>query len=123
MAGTVHHGHAVGGRAEAAVAAVDAVARQQIGILAGTLAAGQLQQAVHVGRGLGREAQHFLPFPPLVRQGPQDVGIGREADAEAVLPPFFLELLRAVGCDIIQGYLFGKPLSQEEIEQLLQKMY
>ena len=27
------------------------------------------------------------------------------------------------GGDIIQGYLFGKPLSQEEIEQLLQKMY
>ena len=95
MAGTVHHGHAVGGRAEAAVAVVDAVARQQIGILAGTLAAGQLQQAVHVGRGLGRKAQHFLPFPPLVRQGPQYIGIGREADAETVLLPFFLELLRA----------------------------
>ena len=46
-----------------------------------------------------------------------------ESIAEGVEEEQQYKYLRAIGCDIIQGYLFGKPLSQEEIEQLLQKMY
>ena len=49
--------------------------------------------------------------------------LGFESIAEGVEEEQQYKYLRAVGCDIIQGYLFGKPLSQEEIEQLLQKMY
>ena len=49
--------------------------------------------------------------------------LGFESIAEGVEEEQQYKYLRAIGCDIIQGYLFGKPLSQEEIEQLLQKMY
>ena len=49
--------------------------------------------------------------------------LGFESIAEGVEEEQQYKYLRAIGCDIIQGYLFGKPLSQEEIEQLLQKIY
>lgn len=49
--------------------------------------------------------------------------LGFESIAEGVEEEQQYKYLRVIGCDIIQGYLFGKPLSQEEIEQLLQKMY
>ena len=49
--------------------------------------------------------------------------LGFESIAEGVEEEQQYKYLRAIGCDIIQGYLFGKPQSQEEIEQLLQKIY
>ena len=52
-----------------------------------------------------------------------DKSFGFESIAEGVEEEQQYKYLRAIGCDIIQGYLFGKPLSQEEIEQLLQKIY
>ncbi len=31
------------------------------------------------------------------------------------------ELLKSIGCDIIQGYYYSKPLSPDELEQFMQK--
>ena len=45
-----------------------------------------------------------------------------EVIAEGVSDQSQVDFLRSVGCDIIQGYYFSKPLSEEEfVNHLLQK--
>lgn len=48
--------------------------------------------------------------------------LGLETIAEGVEDEQQLQYLRRVGCDVIQGYLLGKPQPPEEIEQLLKDM-
>lgn len=47
--------------------------------------------------------------------------LGYETVAEGVEKEEQYEYLKEIGCGIIQGFLFGKPLPPEEIEQLLIK--
>ena len=46
--------------------------------------------------------------------------LGYESIAEGIESPDQVEYLQEIGCDIIQGYLLGKPLDSEEIEELIQ---
>lgn len=48
--------------------------------------------------------------------------LGFESIAEGVEDKQQYEYLHAIGCDVIQGYLFGKPQPPEQIEELLQSM-
>ena len=48
--------------------------------------------------------------------------LGYEAVAEGVEKEEQFEYLKEIGCGIIQGFLFGKPLPSEEIEELLIKL-
>lgn len=45
--------------------------------------------------------------------------LGFESIAEGVEEEKQYEYLHSIGCDVIQGYLFGKPLSAEEVETVL----
>lgn len=45
--------------------------------------------------------------------------LGFESIAEGVEEEQQYNYLHAIGCDVIQGYLFGKPLSPEELETVL----
>lgn len=45
--------------------------------------------------------------------------LGFESVAEGVEEEKQYEYLHSIGCDVIQGYLFGKPLSAEEVEKVL----
>ncbi len=46
-----------------------------------------------------------------------------EVIAEGVEEPEQLEVLRGIRCDYIQGFIWGKPLSQEDAEKLLKKIF
>jgi diguanylate cyclase (GGDEF)-like protein/PAS domain S-box-containing protein len=46
-------------------------------------------------------------------------GIGVKAIAEGVEKKSQLEILRKLGCDQLQGYIFSKPLPEKEIAELL----
>ncbi len=48
--------------------------------------------------------------------------LGYEIIAEGVETQDQFELLKTLGCDTIQGYLFSKPASAEEIAPLLPKL-
>ncbi len=48
--------------------------------------------------------------------------LGFESIAEGVEQEQQYQYLHAIGCDVIQGYLFGKPQPPEQIEELLQSM-
>lgn len=45
--------------------------------------------------------------------------LGFESIAEGVEEEAQYEYLHSIGCDAIQGYLFGKPLSAEAVEAVL----
>ena len=45
--------------------------------------------------------------------------LGIVAIAEGIEEPGQYELLRDTGCDLGQGYLFGKPMSHEDMMKLL----
>ncbi len=45
--------------------------------------------------------------------------LGFESIAEGVEEEQQYEYLHSIGCDVIQGYLFGKPQSPQEFEELL----
>lgn len=45
--------------------------------------------------------------------------LGFESVAEGVEEEKQYEYLYSIGCDVIQGYLFGKPLSTDEVESVL----
>lgn len=49
--------------------------------------------------------------------------LGVESVAEGVEDEQQYEYLHAVGCNVIQGYLFGKPQPAKQIEEMLQKMH
>lgn len=46
-------------------------------------------------------------------------GLGRRVIAEGIENPETLELLRAIGCDIAQGYYLAKPMRIEALDSLL----
>ena len=46
-------------------------------------------------------------------------GLGRRVIAEGIEDPETLSLLRAIGCDIVQGYYLAKPMRLEALETLL----
>jgi EAL domain-containing protein (putative c-di-GMP-specific phosphodiesterase class I) len=46
-------------------------------------------------------------------------GLGRRVIAEGIEDPETLELLRAIGCDIAQGYYLAKPMRIEALDSLL----
>lgn len=48
--------------------------------------------------------------------------LGFESIAEGVEQEQQYKYLHATGCDVIQGYLFGKPQTPEQMEELLRKM-
>lgn len=48
--------------------------------------------------------------------------LGFETVAEGVETEEQFEYLNKIGCDCIQGYLLGKPMSKEDIEQLLSQV-
>ena len=48
--------------------------------------------------------------------------LGYESVAEGVETEDQFAYLKRIGCDIIQGYLLGKPMPADEIEQMLVKM-
>lgn len=48
--------------------------------------------------------------------------LGFECVAEGVEEEQQYQYLHAIGCDVIQGFLFGKPQTPEQIEVLLQRM-
>lgn len=45
--------------------------------------------------------------------------MGYEVISEGVEQDTQLETLREIGCDYIQGYIWGKPLVKEEVERLV----
>jgi EAL domain-containing protein (putative c-di-GMP-specific phosphodiesterase class I) len=47
-------------------------------------------------------------------------GLGMTTTAEGVETPQQLEMIRAEGCNEMQGYLFSRPLPAREIDELLQ---
>ncbi len=49
--------------------------------------------------------------------------LGKKTIAEGVETTEQLEYLKQVGCDIVQGYVFDKPLPQAEFEQRLKQGY
>lgn len=48
--------------------------------------------------------------------------LGYESIAEGIESEEQEEYLKEIGCDVIQGYLLGKPLDSEEIEELIQSL-
>lgn len=49
--------------------------------------------------------------------------LGFESIAEGVEDEQQYKYLHAIGCDVIQGYLCGKPQPPEELEKLFQKAF
>lgn len=49
--------------------------------------------------------------------------LGKKTIAEGVETPEQLEYLKEVGCDIVQGYIFDKPLPEEEFNSRLETGY
>ena len=47
--------------------------------------------------------------------------LGMTVVAEGIETEAEVEMLRALGCDIIQGYYFGKPMTVYEFEQQIFK--
>ena len=47
--------------------------------------------------------------------------LGYETIAEGVEEQGQCDYLKAIGCDIIQGYFFGKPMPSEKIAELLRE--
>ena len=48
--------------------------------------------------------------------------LGFESIAEGVENEQQYKYLHAIGCDVIQGFLLGKPMPSEEVEHMLQGM-
>ncbi len=59
----------------------------------------------------------FCNIVGLVKQ------LGKKTIAEGVETEEQLEYLKEVGCDIVQGYVFDKPLSKEKFEERLENGY
>lgn len=59
----------------------------------------------------------FANIINLVRQ------LGKKTIAEGVETEEQLDYLREVGCDIVQGYVFDRPLPRQEFEQRLEEGY
>lgn len=45
--------------------------------------------------------------------------MGFSVISEGVEEPEQLETLKEIGCDLIQGYIWGRPMPQEDAEQLV----
>lgn len=66
--------------------------------------------------GLGTNASDMLLVESTIELAH---GLGRRVIAEGIEDPETLELLRAIGCDIAQGYYLAKPMRLEALESLL----
>ena len=59
--------------------------------------------------------------PAVARKKPDAHAIGLEVVAEGVANEKQLTLLRTMGCDFAQGFIFSRPCSTEEMGALLEK--
>lgn len=59
----------------------------------------------------------FVSIVDLVRK------LGKKTIAEGVETKEQLRYLRQVGCDIVQGYVFDKPMPESEFEVRLEQGY
>ena len=60
------------------------------------------------------------PLPPLARYPLDELATGSEPPPPLPVQNLQLfERMRELGCDTIQGYLFGRPLSYERANQMV----
>ena len=76
----------------------------------------------------------LIPFDDVNNNKHQDIGmfasiidligrLGKKSVAEGVETTQQLDYLEKLGCDIVQGYVFDKPLPKDEFEQRLESGY
>lgn len=65
--------------------------------------------------GLGREAEDEIIIETVIRMASS---LGLEVVAEGVETPQQAEMLRAMGCHYLQGYLFGRPADAQTSREL-----
>jgi EAL domain-containing protein (putative c-di-GMP-specific phosphodiesterase class I) len=49
--------------------------------------------------------------------------MGFDVISEGVEDPAQIETLKDIGCDYVQGFFWGKPLSKEDSEKLVTELY
>lgn len=75
---------------------------------------------VPLDEGKDNNDQDMVMFASIVRLIRE---LGKKSIAEGVETEEQMEYLRKVGCDIVQGYVFDKPLPQDDFEDRLAQGY
>ena len=68
--------------------------------------------------GLGREAEDEIIIETVIRMASS---LGLEVVAEGVETPQQAEMLRALGCHYLQGYLYGRPADPQASRELYER--